>query len=522
MLRTLLLFLSCILTFNAFAGPLRIIIFSAPFGAGHDKAAAAIKSMVVRHYQEQGIEVDPNTDIIVKNTMEFAPKWVGKFATWAFIKLQNNLPAIYSFFFNDYLKKFEGNNLPLESRGALAFHRTLFINKEKMQNFIINEAFKDAEGKPVLPTIVFSTWPGSTEALISIVREQGFTFSNGDGKYHEIKIGHVQTDNGHERYFRLLAEGVDIAFAPSREIYEGLIKSGLSPDRVKLTGMPVPLGPDLPSYEVREAQKKAARTELGLDPEARTVMIEAGNNGGANYVSIIAATMRAMPNEPLNFIAACGKNAEKLALVQAFIKGAKRGTPEFKRLKNEMKDLTHPARLSSFLQRGFSVFKLKPLLTVAEAEAMIEQGIAGRANVIAFGFNDIMEKLRSAADIIATKPGGVSTNEAGVRGFLMAIMLQYASGEALPNGPLFKKLNLATLSEDTTVIGKAIADVLNDKDLRQKMYEAAIEFRKDFNLELILPVIDEAMDKYQRKWIGPDAEEIKLSGGGCAGIFGGV
>ncbi len=497
MLRHFFLLLSLLFSFTTFAGPVRVVIFSAPFGNGHNGAANGIKQKVVEHYRAQGIEINPETDIIVKNTMDFAPADVSKRTQKWFVKLQNDFPKIYSWGFNFYLWMMEGLSL---QTNPYPFHRQLKLNPKDLEHYMLHEAFKDADGKSLLPTAVFSTWPGSTEALIILKHETGLVFSDGKGKTHQIKIAHVQTDNGEERYFRLLAEGVDITFVPSKKVYEALIDAGVPAEKVILTGMPVPLGEELPDYETRELEKKSVRKKFGLDPERKTVLIEAGKNGGANYVGIIAATMLSMPNEPLNFITICGENAEQRALVDAFIRGAPRGSPEFKLLMKEMRELTQPINFRSFTKRFFDVFNLKPILTVAEAEAMIERGLPSHVKVLNEGFVRNLGEYRAGSDIVATKPGGVSTNEMGVRGFLMVIMLQYASGEALPNGPLFKSLNLATLSEDTTLIGKAISQILSNDGVRREMYEAAKEFRKDFNLERVLPFIDQAIERYQLNW----------------------
>jgi hypothetical protein len=216
--------------------PVRVLIFSAPFGSGHDAAAARIRETLESHYTKNGQPVE----IIVKNTMDFAPKWLTDFALKQFARLQGELPIIYSHFFESYMNQ----ALKVEHAGQMTLAQNLLVNKNAVDSFIVSGAFK---GKPA--DVVFSTWPGSTELLIKLRHSEKSLLTRHTPK---IPLAHVQTDNAeHDKYFQLFARdakgnvGADMVFVPSREVYDAYRALGI--ENMQLTGMPVILKGDLPT-----------------------------------------------------------------------------------------------------------------------------------------------------------------------------------------------------------------------------------------------------------------------------------
>ena len=457
--------------------PVRVLIFSAPFGSGHDAAAARIRETLEAHYTKNGQPVE----IIVKNTLDFAPKWITDFALKQFSKLQGELPIVYSHLFEHYMNQ----ALKVEHAGQMTLAQNLLVNQKAVDKFIVADAFK---GKPA--DVVFSTWPGSTELIIKLRHNPKSLIMQ---QAQKIPLAHVQTDNAeHERYFQLFAKdakgnvGADMVFVPSREVYDAYRAVGI--ENMQLTGMPVILKGDLPSPEKRQEEKEAARAALGLEPNARTLMIEAGKNGAANYAVMIFSIAKQFGNEPINIIAGCGQNTDYLKLIENLIKGAKPGTPEFNALLKEMKELYQPRNFKKIMKQGKAALKSEPAVSKEEVMRFIENGIPQNVKVIARGFVPL-EPLRSASDIIITKPGGLSTSELGAQGRPMIILQEYASGEALPNGPLFERKGLAVISPDIVYVGREAYEMLNDPTRLQKMYAASAEFRKSFQLSRVVDYV---------------------------------
>jgi UDP-N-acetylglucosamine:LPS N-acetylglucosamine transferase len=97
-----------------------------------------------------------------------------------------------------------------------------------------------------------------------------------------------------------------------------LIDYGISPEKIKISGMPV--HPKFESPTEQDAQ--AARTALGLDPEKFTVFVNAGWAGGGNIPQIFRELVHGELDVQAIFLA--GKNeelraeAETLALQARF------------------------------------------------------------------------------------------------------------------------------------------------------------------------------------------------------------
>ena len=481
-----IIFLSLVFSLQVLAvEPIRVMVFSAPFGSGHNTAANRIKDVITTHYKAQGIPVE----IVVKNTLEFAPKFWVDIALKQFSLFQSHAPILYTAMFEHYLN--QANKV--ENAGEMKLFKQLRIDTNKMDAFIARDGFKNSSGQGVAPDLVFSTWPGSTEAIINLRNQKNSQYSRLSTK---IPLAHVQTDNAtHDRYFHLFAQGADgqrgadVVYVPSVEVYNEYVRLGFK--NVVFTGMPLKLKTDqLPSREDRELEKQNARKELGLPIKNRTIMIEAGKNGGTNYAVIIASLIKFSEGMPLNIIAACGENEAYLAKLELLKSGARRGTAEFKTLLAEMKELYSPRNLKKFLKIGKKVFVLNPTMTKAEVESFIEAGLSpAHVNLIGRGYGPL-EPLRAASDVVLTKPGGLSTAELGAEGRPMIVLQEYASGEALPNGPLFEKKNLAVINPEITLVGAQVNDLLGDEAKLASMYNSSNEFRLQFKLERVIPLVE--------------------------------
>ena len=159
--------------------------------------------------------------------------------------------------------------------------------------------------------------------------------------------------------------------------------------------------------------RAAARAELGLDPELPAVLVVAGAGAGDMERTVAA-------------VAACGP-LQILAVTR------------------------HDEKLRQALE-----------------QLPLPSGV----RLVAYGFVDFMHKLMAAADLIVTKPGGMSTTECLARGLPMILTIPIpgqeeknsaflvGSGAALPAG---------TPEDVRTVVG----DLLGDRSRLDRMKQAA-------------------------------------------------
>lgn len=104
---------------------------------------------------------------------------------------------------------------------------------------------------------------------------------------------------------------VSLYLVASEEARQQLIDYGVAPERIKISGMPVH-----PKFEFPgEKAAQAARSALGLDPEKFTVFVNAGWAGGGNIPGIFRELVRGELNMQAIFLA--GKNEELRAQAES-------------------------------------------------------------------------------------------------------------------------------------------------------------------------------------------------------------
>lgn len=156
-----------------------------------------------------------------------------------------------------------------------------------------------------------------------------------------------------------MVENVDGYYVASEEARRQLVRQGVSADRVRVSGIPIDA-----AFESR-LSPQAARRKLGADPRLATVLMLGGGFGVGPTVELIRAFREA--TVPCQLLVVAGAN-EKMR---------------------------------------------------AEAEAAIRE-IGLRAKV--YGFVTNIHELMDAADLVITKPGGLTSSEVLAKGKPMLIV----------------------------------------------------------------------------------------------------
>ena len=150
-----------------------------------------------------------------------------------------------------------------------------------------------------------------------------------------------------------LVPGMAGYFAATEEVAFRMRARGLPAHRIHVTGIPV-----MPAFAQRQAPalaREACVRALDLDP-ARRVLLVASGGAGVGDLPRLVQRLLALDGLDFQLIAVAGRNAQALADLQAL-------------------QLRHPQRLR------------------------------------AIGFTSEMEKLMAAADLVMTKPGGLTISE---------------------------------------------------------------------------------------------------------------
>lgn len=153
-------------------------------------------------------------------------------------------------------------------------------------------------------------------------------------------------------------QGMAGYFAANEEVAWRMQACGIAPQAIHVTGIPI-----MPAFAV-PLERAACARELGADPGKTTFLIM-GGGAGLGSLDAMAARLLALEGD-FQLIALAGRNARALAALQALAE-------------------RHPGRL--FPQ----------------------------------GFTDKVERMMACADLVITKPGGLTTSECLAMGLPMIV-----------------------------------------------------------------------------------------------------
>jgi len=260
----------------------KILIISSDTGGGHRSAAQTIADGLQHFWQSESAvvriikAVEGSSHITEKLVrlynwiLQNKQHWM-KYLYWAVNKIR---PETREFFMNR----------------CIGFFRDLF---EKW-----------------CPHLVVSVHPLTQHIVGRILRELNLTDT--------VPLVTVVTDPCYGFWKGWACDDVSLYLVANDDARQQLIDYGVSPEKIKISGMPV----DPKFHEVEPADAQIARKAYGLDPDKFTVFVNAGWIGGGNIPQIFRELVRGELDVQAIFLA--GKNeelrveAEQLALTAKF------------------------------------------------------------------------------------------------------------------------------------------------------------------------------------------------------------
>jgi processive 1,2-diacylglycerol beta-glucosyltransferase len=207
---------------------------------------------------------------------------------------------------------------------------------------------------------------------------------------------------------------VDRYCVANEEVAFRLTDRGVPREKISVTGIPV-----MPQFSAPLDRATCAK-ELGLAPNQFTVLMMAGG-AGVGSLDELAQRLLALPDNP-QLVALAGRNAELLKRLQALAK-------------------KHPG-------------KLFPL-----------------------GFTTTVERVMTAADLVVTKPGGLSVSECLAKGRPM-LLVSPIPGQEERNADYLLEAGAALKAVDGATLAFKLAQLLADRPRLQAMYAAATRIAK--------------------------------------------
>lgn len=202
---------------------------------------------------------------------------------------------------------------------------------------------------------------------------------------------------------------IDHYCVASDEVAFRLADRGVPRERISVTGIPV-----MPQFSA-PLQRATCAAELGIDPAKFTVLMMAGG-AGVGSLDDLAARLLALPGD-LQLVALAGKNADLLKRLQSLAK-------------------RHPG-------------KLFPL-----------------------GFTTTVERVMTAADLVVTKPGGLSVSECLAKRKPM-LLVSPIPGQEERNADYLLEAGAAVKAVDGATLAYKLSRLRSDPARLAAMGEAA-------------------------------------------------
>lgn len=333
--------------------PQKILILSVSAGAGHMRAAEAIRA--------QALASNAPVEAIHLDAMDFVTPAFRKLYTDFYIKLVDKAPTLWGYLYNQTHVAQPDSTMERLRRKVERMNAGALLRK-------IGEARPDA---------IVCTHFLPAEMLSRLIRRGEL----------QCPVWVLVTDFDLHRLW--VHEGMAGYFVANEEVAYRLRAQGIDADRIHVTGIPI-----MPAF-TQPLDRPTCAAEFGLAP-GRTTFMLMGGGAGMGQLAGVAERLLALPGD-FQLIVLAGKNAKALADLKLLAE-------------------RHPRRL--FPQ----------------------------------GFTHQVERLMACADLIVTKPGGLTTSECMAMGLPMVVNAPIPGQEErnadylLEQGVALKAMDAVTLA----------------------------------------------------------------------------
>lgn len=231
------------------------------------------------------------------------------------------------------------------------------------------------------PHIVVSVHPLTQHIFGRVLKELNLA--------DRVPLVSVVTDPCYGFWKGWACDAVTLYLVASEEARQQLIDYGVSPERIKISGMPVHPKFAYPGEEAAQAARRA----LGLDPDKFTVFVNAGWIGGGNIPQIFRELVQGELDVQAIFLA--GKNEDLRAVAESIATEAPFPVKVIG-YSDEIEQLMSAANVMISKLGGLTTF----------------EALACRVPIIADVITDPMPQEAGTAKLIAQRGAGVMLNRA--------------------------------------------------------------------------------------------------------------
>ncbi|MCE5239506.1 glycosyltransferase [bacterium] len=363
----------------------RVLILSASLGEGHRQASVAIEDELRRQC--------PSATVHVADFGEFLNHTFYSLMRFGYLQSLRLAPRIYGDFYRRTMA------IAPDSRVQRRLNR---LGLAALHGFIADYD----------PDLVICTYP-TPAGVLSRLRELGAT---------RVPVATIVTD--YTVHSQWLHPAVDMYFVGAEQIREAVIQRGFDPARIHATGIPI-------RHQFAEPlDRRAARQQLGLDPDRPVLLMMGGAYGVLPRLGKMPRLLRRLPPE-VQVLVVCGRDP-----------------------------------------RSYRRFQREALACDL-----------GRMRV--FGFVEPVHLFMAASDLVVTKAGGLTTSEALAMNLPMLIF-RPLPGQEEQNTRFLTSSGAAVVAHRTTDLRWALSDLLTHPEQLEVMREAAARVARPRAAETIV------------------------------------
>lgn len=410
---------------------MRILILSASTGGGHMKAAKAIKSYILKNSSESTVEI--------VDTLEYINHMLNKTVSDGYSYIAKKTPAIFGTIYNASNKENKFNDLIVNLNNLFSKKLLTLLNEFKPDAIIATHMFPNE--------------------MVSNLKGQG-----------KISIPLICIITDYATHKTWISKNVDAYITANEEMSNSMIESGINKDIIYSYGIPVE-----PEFYIKNDKDKLLR-KLNLNPNKPTILLMAGSFGVTNILEIYDNLSEI--NYDFQVVVITGKNER---LYNTFKK----------RLHLEHESVTRKVHVKTidFIKKSIKVHseKLAGIKLYWHKEKKIKP-----TNLIFFT-NKVFEYMQ-VADLIITKPGGLTVSEALACNLPM-VLFNAIPGQEEENANFLVKNNMAIKIKNSSQIKTTVKDLISNENMLKSMRDSCKAFDKSQGNENILKLIKSLIEQ---------------------------
>ena len=400
---------------------MNVLILTASTGGGHNRAASALKQFIG--------EYDPQTKVDVIDAIEECSATLNAMVVKGYKALVTLTPGLFGAMYKSSDKK-----------SALS----------DTVNLVYQQCAKKIE--PIIdeyaPDVIISCHPFAGGILGYMKEQQGCT----------IPLISIVTDFLPHRTY--ISGGIDAYITASAKAKEILVDEyEIAPDKVFDYGHPV----FDKFYENHGRSREEVLDELGFSRDKRTVLVMAGSFGVSDILEIYENLLEI--EQDYQIIVITGKNKELYDAFEELISSqddiVTRDEPEF------IKSLSEDNIIRIIYNTSEDA--------IDNLTTTYHQRTGKMKPTRLFYFINNVDDYMHAADLIITKPGGLTTSESIACALPMVVFKAYP-GQEEQNAALLVENDIGVILENSADTVKTVGELIADSDRLTKMRESCRKY----------------------------------------------